>query len=230
MKVITEDTVKQLIDEGNMVVKGKLRLPADSVITPAAMDVITNARLQVEVRETCPHGNKPEHMTHLNKDTLVCKDDPRIAFRGEVDVLIAEILKVQLRASALGIAHLLTDLEDVHGFVCRLSSSEVKDEPFEATQLLGMDLDMIHDISHHPKRHFGRGHLFMISYEDGELTVLLNGLRALSRQCELAFYRAFKKEDGTTFREDLMRGYNRLSSALYVLCLRAVCGQYEAPA
>ena len=35
---------------------------------------------------------KPEHMTHLNGDILVPKTHPRIAFRGAVDTLEAEIL------------------------------------------------------------------------------------------------------------------------------------------
>ena len=35
---------------------------------------------------------KPEHMTHLNGDTLVPKTHPRILFRGKLDTLEAELL------------------------------------------------------------------------------------------------------------------------------------------
>ena len=35
---------------------------------------------------------KPEHMTHLNGEVLVPKTHPRIAFRGAMDMLEAELL------------------------------------------------------------------------------------------------------------------------------------------
>ena len=45
-------------------------------------------------------------------------------------------------------------------------------------------------------------------------------LRALSRQVELAAADAFIHPDGTAVREDLLQGYNRLSSAFYILMLQ----------
>lgn len=48
----------------------------------------------------------------------------------------------------------------------------------------------------------------------------LNRLRALSRQAELAAAEAFVRPDGTAERGDLLEGYNRLSSAFYLLMLR----------
>jgi len=234
MKLITEDIVKRIIKAGKNVADGELRLPVDCVLTPAARDVVSNARLKLNLSDAPhrsthahPEATKPEYMTHLNKDTLVPKDNLRICLRGEVDIFIAEILKVQIRAAALGTKQLVDDLEDDYGIVRELSRSEIQDEPFTANTVIGLDYSEIRKVSHHPKHYFGREHLFNISYKDGELTVLLNSLRAFSRRCELVFYEAFKQEDNTVTRPDLAEGYNRLSSIIYILCLRAASGQYE---
>jgi len=240
MKLITEDIAKRIIKAGKNVVDGELKLPVDCVLTPAAKDVVSNARLSLRIAGS-PHAApasapahtkpaKPEYMTHLNKDTLVPKDNPRIRLRGEVDILIAEILKVQIRAAALGAEQLVANLEEVSAFIRELSRSEITDEPFSATTVIGLDYGEIRKVSHHPRHYFGREHLFNISYRDGELTVLLNSLRAYSRRCELAFYDAFKKADSTVLRPDLAEGYNRLSSIIYILCLRAATEQYEGEA
>ena len=44
---------------------------------------------------------KPEHMTHLNAQLLVCKNHPRILFRGKLDTLEAELILCQLTDPAL---------------------------------------------------------------------------------------------------------------------------------
>ena len=40
-------------------------------------------------------SEKPEHMTHLHSNVLVAKTHPRIAFRGAMDTLEAELLLAQ---------------------------------------------------------------------------------------------------------------------------------------
>lgn len=181
-------------------------------------------------RYTLPDGTtaakKPEHLTQLSGTLLVTKGDLRIHLRGEVDLLIAELLKAQLRIAELGFSQLVDDLQDVYDFIRKLSRAEILDEPFTAETIIGLSYSDIRDISHHPQRHFGRGHIFDITYQDGEVTLLLNALRAQARHCELVFYEAFKTEDGSASRGDLMEGYNRLSSILYILCLRAVTNRY----
>lgn len=169
---------------------------------------------------------KPEHMTQLTGNQLVPKDDARIRLRGEIDILISELLKAQWRIAQLGYQALVDDLEDVYGYIGALSRAEVLEEPFEAQRVIGLSYDEVHEMSHHPKRFFGRGHLFNISYTEGEPTLLLNALRAQARRAELTFYEAFKTDDGSVSRPDLMEGYNRLSSIFYVLCLRAVTNEY----
>ena len=44
---------------------------------------------------------KPEHMTHLNAEVLVPKTHPRIAFRGKMDTLEAELILCQLEMNEL---------------------------------------------------------------------------------------------------------------------------------
>ena len=51
---------------------------------------------------------KPEHMTHLYGDVLVPKTHPRIAFRGAMDNLEAELLLCQL-----AVPHLEKELEEI---------------------------------------------------------------------------------------------------------------------
>jgi ethanolamine utilization cobalamin adenosyltransferase len=169
-------------------------------------------------------------MTQLSGRVLVYKDDPRIRLRGEIDLLIAELLKAQLRADQLGVKQLVDDLEDVYRFVKALSSAEVNDAPFAMDTVIGLDYGQIREVSHHPKKYFGREHLFNISYREGELTILLNTLRAISRKAEILFYEAFKEEDGSVPRKDLMEGFNRLSSVLYILCLRSATAFYDRQA
>lgn len=181
-------------------------------------------------RYTLPDGSstavKPEHMTQLHSNVLVTKDDLRIRLRGEIDVLIAELLKAQWRIHQLGCAALVADLDQVYAYIGQLSRAEVLDEPFNVDTIIGLSYAEVRKVSHHPKQYFGRGHLFNITYEEGEVALLLNALRAHARHCELTFYEAFKNEDGSATRPDLMEGYNRLSSVFYILCLRAVTEWY----
>ena len=72
-------------------------------LTPGARDWLTRERIEIldpgkarpEEYRLLGGGvlrEKPEHMTHLDGDTLVPKTHPRIAFRGEMDTLEAEIM------------------------------------------------------------------------------------------------------------------------------------------
>ena len=60
----------------------------------------------------------------------------------------------------------------------------------------------------------------MPQHTDGEEILLLNRLRCLARQAELAAVKAFTDENGKTDRADLLQALNRLSSAVYILMIR----------
>lgn len=78
-------------------------LGKDDCLTPSARDFLHRERVEIRPGEEAkiqryrlPGGGylteKPEHMTHLHGDVLVKKTHPRIAFRGAMDTLEAELL------------------------------------------------------------------------------------------------------------------------------------------
>jgi ethanolamine utilization cobalamin adenosyltransferase len=163
---------------------------------------------------------KPEHMTQIYGNLLVNKDHQRIKLRGEIDLLMGEIMKVQIRAKALEKSDLVTDLHEVFDYIGKLSRAEVLNEAFSTSTILGLNEQEIRAMSHNPKKYFGHQHLFNITYELGEIPILLNSLRAMIRKTEVACYEAFKQADGTVSRGDLMHGYNRLSSIMYIIIFK----------
>ena len=106
-------------------------------LTPSARDFLNRERIAIlppeeakpQVWKLLNGGyceNKPEAMTHLNGDTLVPKNHPRIRFRGAVDTLEAELL---LCGSAAG---------EVLTLVRRLIRCDVLNEPVGDTTLYGL--------------------------------------------------------------------------------------------
>ena len=85
-------------------------------LTSEARDYLTRERIEIlpaaqARQEEIPLlsggfvREKGEDMTHLNGDVLVKKTHPRIAFRGAMDGLEAELLLCQLSAQKIGRAH-----------------------------------------------------------------------------------------------------------------------------
>ena len=106
---------------------------------------------------------KPEHMTHLHSNVLVPKTHPRIAFRGAMDTLEAELLLAQ---SALSKPY--SDyVGEVLEFARRLIRCDVLEEPVEVGKLCGLTEQEQRERSHRPQEFYGQPH-FMPSGEDGE--------------------------------------------------------------
>lgn len=168
-------------------------------------------------------SEKPEHMTHLHGNVLVPKTHPRIIFRGRLDSLQADILLLELQAQEVGDRKLADGLQETLDFCRGLMSAEVTDKPFEAGELLGMDEATQREVSHHPKKYLGTGHL-MPDARMGRLALGLNKLRTTTREVELACVSAFTTEDGTCERVDLVRALNRLSSTFYIMMLSQLSG------
>ena len=72
-------------------------------LTPSARDFLSRERIDILPPDQAkPHRwkllgggyceEKPEHFTHLDGDTLVPKNHPRIRFRGALDTLEAQLL------------------------------------------------------------------------------------------------------------------------------------------
>ena len=97
-----------------------------------------------------------------------------------------------------------------------LLALEEPEEPFRVEGLLGMTLDQVRTYSQLPQQYLGIPH-FMPGPRHGLRVARLNGLRTQVRQTELAAAQAFPEG-----REDIIRGLNRLSSAVYILMLKCV--------
>ena len=158
---------------------------------------------------------KPEHMTHLNGDVLVSKTHPRIAFRGAVDSLEAELLLCQRAAE--GALH--QQLGQVLALARDVIRWDVLEEPAEERLLCGLDEKQIRERSHRPQDFYGQPH-FMPSAEDGGMLLQLNRARCAARQAELLAVHAFTDREGIPTRPDLLQVLNRMSSMLYILMIQ----------
>ena len=99
-------------------------------------------------------------------------------------------------------------------FVRQILKSEVLEEPFREEKLLGLTLDEIRVIRQQPQKYLGKPQ-FMPRPQQARTGARLNPLRTQVRQTELAAAQAFPEQ-----RQDIVRGLNRLSSAVYVLMLK----------
>ncbi len=170
------------------------------------------------VRSSVPvsvKGRKPEHMTNLNAHEMVCKNHPRIHFRGKLDTLESEILVVQTSCSE----EWRPPLADALQLTRSVLAAEVREIPLGPWSLQGMSPEEVHRCSHHPEEFGFPGHI-LPAPEHGLLAAQLNRLRAITRETELAAVQAFWDGQKIT-REDLVMALNRLSSYFYVLQLRA---------
>ena len=157
---------------------------------------------------------KPEHMTHLNGNVLVWKTHPRIAFRGKMDLLEAELMLCQLNVPEMG-----KELQDILDTARYLLRCEVMDEQVAERKICGLESQELRKRSHMPQDYYGQPH-FMPSAADGEEILCLNRARCIARQVEMAAVAAFTDEKGNPTRLDLLRMLNRLSSMLYILMIR----------
>ena len=157
---------------------------------------------------------KPEHMTHLNAETLVGKDHPRIVFRGKMDTLEAELILCQLAAP---------ELEKAVGEVLQLARQlircDVLEEPVKEIVLCGLTEAEQRKRSHFPQEYYGQPH-FMPAAADGMVIARLNRARCAAREAELAAVAAFQDREGNPTRPDILKALNRMSSMLYILMIQ----------
>ena len=195
-------------------------------LTPGARDWLSRERIEILPAEQARperfkllsggfSEEKPEHLTHLNGDTLVHKTHPRIAFRGAMDTLEAEIMLCQL---------ILRDpmkkqLQEVLDFARYLLRCDVLEEKVERETLCGLDEQQLRSHSHRPQEYYGQPH-FMPEVTDGEEILRLNRCRCAAREAELKAVAAFTDREGNPTRIDLLRAMNRLSSMIYILMIK----------
>lgn len=242
MSLLTEADVRRMSNNGT---RGPVVVNRDQVLTPGARDYLREHRVEVVYPQgKAPAGGdaltapppryrtlsgaalseKPEHMTHLKGNLLVFKDHPRIAFRGMIDLLEAELLLAQQAAAAW--PALAAELEEALAFVRRYIRFDVLDEPVGDITLCGYTPAQLREYSHYPERHFGQPH-FMVRYTDDPALLAVNKVRTVVRQTELAAYAAFRDAEGSVSREDIILGLNRLSSLMWILMIKLKAGKYE---
>jgi len=199
-------------------------------LTPGARDFLTRERIEIRSGEEAKieeykllNGGfireKPEHMTHLNGDILVSKTHRRIAFRGAMDMLEAELLLCQLEVEQIS-----RELGEILTLARKVLRCEVMEEPLPAGKLCGLTEAELRKHSHFPQEYYGQPH-FMPEATDGGAILRLNRLRCTARQAELAAVRAFLDGEGRPTRTDILQAMNRISSMIYILMVRMKSGK-----
>jgi len=162
---------------------------------------------------------KTELLTLLDDTILVPKTHPRIRLRGKLDTLIAQTVLVQ---TLFDLPHrypllhkLLADLRSYMGNILRC---EVTGEALSPLSMGELNDETIHTLSHQPLKYLGHDHI-LPEQEHGTNVASLNLIRALVREVELEACSVFIDDTFGLTREDIVKGLNRLSSALYVLML-----------
>lgn len=193
-------------------------------LTASARDWLTRERIailpadqaKVDIYRLLSGGTvteKPEHMTHLYGDVLVSKTHPRIAFRGAMDTLEAELL-----LCALEVPRWEKELGEILSLARLLLRCEVLGEPVKDAPLCAMTAKELRERSHRPQDFFGQPH-FMPAVSDGAAVLRLNRVRCAVRHAELMAVAAMPD------REDLLRALNRMSSCVYILMIREKAGK-----
>lgn len=200
-------------------------LGKSDTLTPGARDFLSRERIEIRPAEMAKieeyqalngglFREKPEHMTHLQGNVLVAKDHPRIAFRGMVDSLQAEILLCQLAVPSVK-----QELGEILALARRIIRCDVLEEPLKDGEIIGLPEQELRQHSHRPQDYYGQPH-FMPEWEDGAEILLLNRLRCAVRHTERAAVAAFTDENGNSTRLDILRALNRMSSVVYILMIR----------
>ena len=191
-------------------------------LTPSARDWLRQEKIEIverhrEYRDLLGgvYAKKPEEMTHLSGNLLVPKTHRRIAFRGELDALQAQVLLCAQEADE----PLRTALEEILHCLRNLLRAEVLEESVEKIRLLGLSEEELREHSHYPQKYYGQTH-FQPKSSDDRLLLLLNQLRTQIRKTELSCCHAFSDRDGKSTRPDLVQTLNRLSAACYILMIR----------
>lgn len=219
-------------------------IDADTRLTPAAKDFLheQGIRLHYGVQSGMPVMDnskkqyindktgailreKPEEMTHLKGNRLVNKTDPRIAFRGQLDSLRAELICLQVLTEKEA-KTLTTPLQELIDALGNVMAADVRGVPVKEMTFFGMPLEEIHRTTHNPHR-MGLAAHPVPEYSMGEVCAQLNRIRALTRQAELSAITAYG-QDSPNPRPDICLWMNRLSSCVYYLfCHTAVTWKEE---
>lgn len=225
-------------------------LEKDDVLTPSAKEfvrehhiaIIQKEKYESMTRNPIPTQNgrpvyvematgrelqsKPEELTHLRGNLLVPKTHPQIAFRGQLDSLMAQLLLLENRASEMGESELLGDLQELMSFLRDILGAEVKDEPLVEKTVMGMNREQIRRFSHDIKGTLGIDHPIPDCSME-KICLELNLFRTKVREAELCAAGAFQDDADKCIRQDIIQAMNRLSSCVYIVFCRKIAGYYS---
>ena len=241
MALLDEARVRLMSDNGT---RGPVAVGRDDVLTPSARTWLREHKVEV----VYPQGGggeggekpgpryqtlfgaaleeKPEHMTQLHGDVLVEKGDPRIAFRGKLDSLQAQVVLAQaLLHEGGGNSRVIADLGGLLSALREMMRCDVLGEEYRAQPLLGMSHEELRERSHDPMRFFNIQRMELPDYQMGKPYALLNFLRTQAREAEVAAAQAFRSGRRCT-RPDLVEALNSMSSALHIMMCMVLAGQY----
>ena len=181
----------------------------------------------VDYETNAYYYEKPEHMTQLFGNKLVCKDHPRILFRGKLDALQADVVLAQaMIQAAQGSQSLIKDLADILKDLREMMKCEVLDEEMAETTVIGLTHEELRAQSHNPMKYYNIKQMVLPDYTMGTEYAWLNKLRTALRETEVAACQAF--HSGKTYiRKDIIEELNRLSSALHIMMCRHLAGWYS---
>lgn len=240
MKILTEADLRVRNGSPRLT---SIEVSQDTFITPLAKEYMRDHNISLVRLEQKGQGNnfdpncidrseripkvlkresKPEDMTHLYGNNLVHKGHPRIAFRGQIDLLQAEIIMLQNKGKEIQNEKIINSLEEVLQLLRQVLSSEVTGKRIDQLHLFGKSLDELRSMSHQALEN-GNFEFYTPKVGQGDLAAGLNYLRTRVRVCELACVNAFPEGE----RMDLVYILNRLSSAIFVLYCREVIGTRE---
>lgn len=166
-----------------------------------------------------PVAHKPDALTHIDSQTLVPKNDPRIRLRGKLDSAIAYAVWAQAELDERERASLLARwLADVRSGLGNVLRAEVTGEYLAPVRMGDLDEEAIHRLSHDPMHYFGHDHIVPEAAQ-GTTIARLNLLRVQIREAEVAAADVYIDREFNVLRPDLMQALNRLGSAVYVLML-----------
>lgn len=221
-------TVKYVDEDGRLFVMneaGKIRPDAEPELKQVHA-LTSESDRHTAVCQLCKQAvdGKPDAMTHLDALTLVAKNDPRLAFRGQMDSAIATAvwLQVELGTATHGW------LDDIRSLLGNVMRAEVTGDPLLQFAVGGLSTEVLHTLSHNPLRTLGHDHL-VPEAAHGKASALLNLLRTKVRECELSAAQVYINRDFSVGRPDIMQGLNRLSSAVYVLMILCVLADSGKP-
>ncbi len=220
IKIVTKEQLVKRAEEEKKEERKSSKPPVQSTVcNPEAkfVDYVTGAF----------YYEKPEHMTHLKGNVLVNKNHKRIALRGKIDSLEAQIVLTQATLASEGASErLIRDLGDILRVVTLIMRSDVLDLPFENEMILGMSKEEIHERSHNPLKFYNVKQLLLADYSMGKEYAMINLLRAQVRELEVVAVDAYF-ENGKYTKEDIVKELNRLSSCMHLIGCMYLAGEYK---